>query len=116
MSKTDQLGVIKELAQALLGEVESLTGKPDATQDESESQGDFYELIREYEILLIRRALLRSRGNQAMAARMLRLKPSTLHHKIRLYDINPDPKSLTREAALADARRAEARTSQRATP
>jgi len=51
-----------------------------------------------------------------MAARLLRLKPSTLHHKIKLYDINPDPKSLTRDAAAAAARRAEPCARTRATP
>ena len=35
-----------------------------------------------------RRALLRARGNQALAARMLRLKPPTINNKIKAYHIN----------------------------
>jgi DNA-binding NtrC family response regulator len=109
MKSADQLGAIRELALALLGEVESLTAGEESAATPSEGgggEGDFYELIRAYEIFLIRRALLRARGNQARAARLLRLKPSTLHHKIKLYAIDLDPKATARGVA-ADACRSE---------
>ncbi len=118
MKRADQLGAIKELALALLGEVESLAeGEKSASPpgDEGDDEGDFYELIRAYEIFLIRRALVRSRGNQARAARLLRLKPSTLNHKIKLYAISLDPKATARGVA-ADTCRAETCSRSQASP
>lgn len=46
----------------------------------------------------IRRALVKARGNQAQAARMLRLRPTTLNHKMKAYRINSGRK----EAACMD--------------
>ncbi|HEX8719308.1 MAG TPA: helix-turn-helix domain-containing protein [Pyrinomonadaceae bacterium] len=93
MGNKEQLGMIRELAVALLGEVESLAGpeSPAAAPPAGVEESDFYEMIRAYEKFLIRRALLRSRGNQAKAARMLGLKPTTLHNKIKVYDIKVGP-------------------------
>jgi DNA-binding NtrC family response regulator len=88
----EQLGMIKELALALLDQVESLAEPRDTAPasggDETVGE-DFYEMIAAYEKLLIRQALVKARGNQARAARLLRLKPTTLHHKMKVYDIRP---------------------------
>jgi DNA-binding NtrC family response regulator len=55
--------------------------------------GDKIDLEREMaaiEIAIIKHALLRSRGNQAAAARMLSINPSTLHAKLKKHGITAD--------------------------
>jgi DNA-binding NtrC family response regulator len=42
------------------------------------------------EIAIIKHALLRSRGNQAAAARMLSINPSTLHAKLKKHGITSE--------------------------
>jgi DNA-binding NtrC family response regulator len=45
------------------------------------------------EVAIIKQALLKNSGNQAAAARMLSMKPSTLHAKVKKYGIaSSDPK------------------------
>jgi transcriptional regulator with GAF, ATPase, and Fis domain len=48
---------------------------------------DFYEEVERFEIELIRLALDRTHGCQAKAARLLRIKPTTLNSKIKLLGI-----------------------------
>ena len=50
-------------------------------------QFDFYDEVRRFEISLIRKALRTTRGCQLAAARLLRLKPTTLNSKIKTYGI-----------------------------
>jgi transcriptional regulator with GAF, ATPase, and Fis domain len=50
-------------------------------------QFDFYDEVRRFEISLIRKALKTTRGCQLAAARLLRLKPTTLNSKIKTYQI-----------------------------
>ena len=55
--------------------------------------GDKIDLEREMaaiEIAIIKHAMLRSRGNQAAAARMLSINPSTLHAKLRKHGITAE--------------------------
>jgi DNA-binding NtrC family response regulator len=47
----------------------------------------FYERVRHFEIVLIQSALEYTRGSQVAAARLLQLKPTTLHQKIKAYNI-----------------------------
>jgi len=76
--------LISELLQALSAAAEALE-----TESESQFQDtDFYEAVRCYEIALIQRALRSTRGNQAKAARLLHLKQTTLHGKIKQYKIH----------------------------
>lgn len=49
---------------------------------------DFYEEVERFEVYLIRQALLHTAGNQRKAASLLGLKPTTFHHKVRLYNIS----------------------------
>jgi len=100
MRNAEHLGVVKEMILALLDEVESLAGTQDPapTPADGHGEGDFYEMVKEYEKFLIRRALLKARGNQARAARMLRLKPTTLNNKIKTYRLDADRK----ESACAE--------------
>lgn len=48
---------------------------------------DFHTEVRRFEITLITQALKHTGGSQIMAANLLRLKPTTLHSKIKSYDI-----------------------------
>src|ERR1051326_2339921 len=88
MRDSEHLGVIKEMVLALLDEVKSLAEIQVSAPGAADDEQDFYEMVMEYEKFLIRRALLRARGNQARAAQMLRLKPTTLYNKIKAYHIN----------------------------
>lgn len=77
--------LIKTLATTLLSEIDSLS-------DDNKifiENGSFNlnEEVREFEIKLIRAALLRTQGNQRRAARLLGVKFSTLHNKIKNYEI-----------------------------
>jgi len=80
------VSLIRALATTLLTEIDSLPG-----DDSFSNEGDSFDLnnrVREFEIKLIRAALLRSGGNQRRAASILGLKSTTLHNKIKSYGIN----------------------------
>jgi DNA-binding protein Fis len=62
-------------------------------QEEAISFGnriDFYEEVKHLEIKLIEQALAQTGGKQKPAARLLNLKPSTLHAKVKQYRIAAD--------------------------
>lgn len=48
---------------------------------------DFYEEVKRYEIALIKKALRLTRGHQKHAASLLKLRPTTLNMKLKLYKI-----------------------------
>lgn len=50
---------------------------------------DFYDEVRRFEILLIRKALRLTGGSQKKAARLLNLNTTTLNAKIKSYQIAP---------------------------
>ena len=83
-----------DIADTLLRETETLA-RDQAFTDESNrlrtlnlSEGiDFYSEVARFETGLIRLALDHTRGHQARAARLLRIKPTTLNSKIKLYGI-----------------------------
>ncbi len=83
-----------DLADSLLRETDSLacdhayTEESTRLQTLSFSEGvDFYDEVKRFETGLIRLALDHTRGHQAQAARLLRIKPTTLNSKIKLYGI-----------------------------
>lgn len=82
-----QVEVLKDLALALLREVETLrrADPPDVKRGIN-----FYDEIRRFEVDLIRRALARTGGHQTRAARLLGIKLTTLNHKIKRYHIDLD--------------------------
>ncbi|HEV7844530.1 MAG TPA: helix-turn-helix domain-containing protein [Pyrinomonadaceae bacterium] len=84
LSKTKTL---KQLALKLLLEAQSLNEVP--TLD-VQSGIDFYEEVKRFEIDLIQRALSFTHGNQIRAARLLKMKATTLNTKIKHYHINID--------------------------
>jgi DNA-binding NtrC family response regulator len=83
-----------DLTDALLRETETLA-RDKAFTDESNrirtlnvAEGiDFYNEVERFETGLIRLALDQTGGHQARAARLLRIKPTTLNSKIKLYGI-----------------------------
>lgn len=90
----DRVQRLLDLADSMLRETETLA-RDKAFTDESNrvrtlnlSEGiDFYDEVQRFETGLIRLALDQTRGHQARAARLLRIKPTTLNSKIKLYGI-----------------------------
>jgi len=79
-----KLDALKKLAQALLVEVSSLEQKK---AEVGRANLDLSEEVREFEADLIRCALVKTDGHQAQAARLLNIKPTTLHEKMKRYGI-----------------------------
>ena len=70
---------LKEAALTLLREVESLTSR----QPLNGQKLALHEEVQRYESELIRQALQRTGGNQRRAAKLLRVKVTTLNCKIK---------------------------------
>lgn len=83
------------LAKALKTEVETLqaqlsSDRGQSKQIEFDKGGiDFYGEVERYEIELIRGALRQCNGNQARAAKLLRMKSTTLNSKMKHYGLSP---------------------------
>jgi len=85
---------LREIADTLLRETKTLA-RDKAFTDEcnrlrslSLSEGiDFYSEVERFETGLIRLALDQTGGHQARAAKLLRIKPTTLNSKIKFYGI-----------------------------
>ena len=79
-SSFHNINTLREAAQTLLREVESLASQ----QEPPTSQRlGLQEEVQRYESELIRDALLRTRGNQRRAAQLLGVKVTTLNCKIK---------------------------------
>ncbi|HYV11088.1 MAG TPA: helix-turn-helix domain-containing protein [Pyrinomonadaceae bacterium] len=78
------------LAKALAVEIETLKAELSNNQNnEPIDHGiDFYDEVERYEIELIRSALNHCGGNQTQAAKLLHLKSTTLHAKMKHYGLN----------------------------
>src|SRR5258706_5543352 len=81
----ERLNALRDLVRALLAELESLQSAQPAHADHSAGLQD---QVQRFESDLIRRALYRTRGNQAQAARLLGVKHTTLNAKIHRYRIS----------------------------
>jgi len=90
--RNDKVKSLKDVATALVTAAEIL--------EESETSGlmfssdiekgiDFNEEVKRFEIQLISRALKSTQGNQKKAARLLQMKHTTLHTKMKRYGITP---------------------------
>src|SRR5687767_8731748 len=83
-----RLEAVKTLANLLLHEIESLSEVSHLSGDRLvEHNTNLNDKVQSYEVGLICNALLESHGNQTKAAKMLGMKNSTLHAKIRRYEI-----------------------------
>ncbi|HSS22344.1 MAG TPA: helix-turn-helix domain-containing protein [Pyrinomonadaceae bacterium] len=85
---------LRNLADKLLQETETLARDKAFADESSRLQAlnladgiDFYDEVQRFETGLIKLALDQTRGHQARAARLLRIKPTTLNSKIKLYGI-----------------------------
>jgi transcriptional regulator with GAF, ATPase, and Fis domain len=85
---------LADLAHILVREAETLASDKTFTEESNKlrtmniAEGiDFYDEVTRFEINLIKLALERSGRNQAAAARLLHIKPTTLNFKIKLYGI-----------------------------
>ncbi|HEX3281059.1 MAG TPA: helix-turn-helix domain-containing protein [Pyrinomonadaceae bacterium] len=85
---------LADLAHILVREAETLASDKTFTDESNKlrtmniAEGvDFYDEVTRFEINLIKLALERSGRNQAAAARLLHIKPTTLNFKIKLYGI-----------------------------
>jgi len=92
-----KIDLLRKVTVALLDEVRTL----DQTKTiEIEKGINFDHEIRSFEIQLIERALEQTGGNQIRAAKLLNLKHTTLHAKIKRFKIG-----LGRSAMIPAARK-----------
>ena len=84
MTNRSSLTRLRELTYKLLHKVQSIG---ELHSPDIERGVDFYDEVTRFEIELIKRALLRTRGHQRRAARLLNLKVTTLNSKIKHYNI-----------------------------
>lgn len=78
------VALIRALATTLLSELDSLYMSDEIL---TEDNFDLNEKVREFEIKIIKTALLKTGGNQRQAANLLGLPTSTLNNKIKTYNI-----------------------------
>jgi DNA-binding NtrC family response regulator len=83
-----------ELAHNLLSEAEILAGDKSFVDETRRLEAlniaegiDFFDEIKRFEISLIRLALAQTSGHQARAAKLLKMNPTTLNTKIKLFGI-----------------------------
>jgi transcriptional regulator with GAF, ATPase, and Fis domain len=81
---SSNITALKELTLRLLREVQAIT---EVRTLSLEDGVDFYHEVSRFEVDLIKRALLQTAGHQGRAARLLNLKVTTLHSKIKHYNI-----------------------------
>lgn len=81
---THRLTTLRELATTLLSEVEEIAR---ARSLDIRHGINIHDEVRRYEAELIRRALKLTGGHQSRAARLLGLKKTTLHSKIKRYKL-----------------------------
>lgn len=85
----NRIEALKTLTKLLLHEVESLEEiAPAKNIPNAEAFINLNEQVQRYEVTLICKALLEAQGNQRKAAKMLGMKCSTLHAKIRRFEID----------------------------
>ena len=95
IAKQSSVGRLVDLTNTLLREIETLARDQASTSETSRLQTllfsdgiDLFQEVKKFEINLIKLALNRTRGNQARAARLLNINPTTLNSKIKLYGID----------------------------
>jgi len=95
IAKQSRVGRLVDLTNDLLREIETLALDQASTDETGRVQTlllndgiDLFQEVKRFEINLIKLALNQTRGNQARAARLLNLKPTTLYSKIKAYGIN----------------------------
>jgi DNA-binding NtrC family response regulator len=82
--------MLVELTLTLLKEIELLKDIQELQSLGRREQLSLKEELRRFEIEMIRKALIQTNGHQSRAARLLGVKVTTLHEKIKRYDIDPN--------------------------
>ncbi|NJM53672.1 MAG: hypothetical protein HC846_09955 [Blastocatellia bacterium] len=86
-----RLNLLKHFVESISSEISELSVR---FQEKNNPRGDnefdigMDEQIRDFEKVLIETALIKSAGNQSLAAKLLKIKPSTLNQKIKRHKIN----------------------------
>lgn len=87
----NRLEALKVLSQSLLREVEALKSntksESEMIEEVKEGKIDLEKEVQQFEVELIRCALVRTGGRQRRAAKLLNVKISTLNAKIKRYGI-----------------------------
>lgn len=90
----DRIQRLADLASSLLSETEALVRDKAFTEASAQirtlsvAEGiDFYKEVERFEIELIKLALEQAGRNQAKAARLLGIRPTTLNSKIKMLEI-----------------------------
>ena len=83
---TERIDTLREIMLSLLTELESLGSLTPSTSAPERSL-KLEDEVKRFEVDLIQAALIKSRGNQALAARLLGVKHTTLNSKIKRYQI-----------------------------
>lgn len=88
--KRNQLEALKSLSLLLLREINSLGEMQSNLEKEIESKQPISLLdeVQHFEVRMIRCALIRSMGSQTKAAKLLGLKLTTFHTKLKRYKID----------------------------
>jgi len=81
-----KLATMRDLIASLQAELENLQtfNLPEMNDD-----FDFYQEVESYERKLIQNALRRCGGSQVKAARLLKMKPTTLNSKMKVLKLLP---------------------------
>lgn len=82
----NKLEALRVLANSILSEVASLEQDRDVM---NKSDIDLSDEVQRFETNIIKCALVRTGGRQRQAARLLHIKPTTLHAKMKRYGILP---------------------------
>ena len=99
-----RLLTLKDLAHAFLEELGTVDGGGGAASaDATDGPIDFYDEVRRFEVEMIQSALRRTNGVQTEAASLLGLKPSTLHAKIKQYNLSASDFTLRNSSASQTA-------------
>ena len=80
----NKLEALRVLANSILTEVASLEQDRDVM---SRTEIDLMDEVQRFESNIIKCALVRTGGRQRQAARLLHIKPTTLHAKMKRYGI-----------------------------
>jgi DNA-binding NtrC family response regulator len=87
---TSRFRTLVELTLTLLKEIERLKDMQELQALGHQRRLSLKEELCRLEIEMIRRALIETGGHQSRAARLLGVKVTTLHEKIKRYGIDPD--------------------------
>ena len=83
-STTPRIGIVKQLLNTLLGELDAVSTDERVALDEN---FNLHEQLKNFESDIIRQALFLTGNNQRLAARMLGINYTTLNAKMKRFGI-----------------------------